>query len=154
MWSKQNDFWSPMCNAERDFLRWNPPSTLRRVKSQYMALFRVGTQIKFLRTQACAEPWKNPFNSAFTNSGKRRPVSRAPLRRPGNIAAACFWRVFAVHARKRTPVFNNRPLHGFRRHLGCGAVAAKITANVWKILQLSTLVTPQVHVGFWRKMCL
>ena len=34
----------------------------------------------------------------------------------------------------------NRPLHGFRRHLGCGAVAAKITANVWEILQLSTLV--------------
>ena len=34
----------------------------------------------------------------------------------------------------------------FRRDLGCGAVAAKIRANVWKILQLSTLVTPQLHV--------
>ena len=42
----------------------------------------------------------------------------------------------------------NRPLHGFRRHLGCGAVAAKITANVWEILQLSTLITPQLHVQF------
>ena len=31
---------------------------------------------------------------------------------------------------------DNRPLHGFRRHLGCGAFAAKFTANVWKILQL------------------
>ena len=39
-------------------------------------------------------------------------------------------------------VENNRPLHGFRRHLGCGAVVAKITANVWEILQLSTLITP------------
>ena len=26
---------------------------------------------------------------------------------------------------------------GFRRHLGCGAVATKITANVWDIVQLS-----------------
>ena len=25
---------------------------------------------------------------------------------------------------------NNRPLHGFRHHLGCGAIMAKITANV------------------------
>ena len=38
--------------------------------------------------------------------------------------------------------FGNRPLHGFRRHLGCGAVAAKITANVWDIVQLSTPITP------------
>ena len=44
-----------------------------------------------------------------------------------------------------------RPLDGFRRHLGCGAFAAKITANVWEILQLSTLITPQLHVGFDEK---
>ena len=37
-------------------------------------------------------------------------------------------------------------MHGFRRHLGCGEVAAKITVNVWEILQLSTLITPQLHV--------
>ena len=42
----------------------------------------------------------------------------------------------------------NRPLHGFRRHLGCGAVAAKIIANIWEILQLSTVITPQLHVQF------
>ena len=31
---------------------------------------------------------------------------------------------------------HNRPLlHGFRRHLGCWAVAAKITANVWDIVE-------------------
>ena len=34
----------------------------------------------------------------------------------------------------------NRPLHGFFYcHLGCGTIAAKITENVCKILQLSTL---------------
>ena len=42
----------------------------------------------------------------------------------------------------------NRPLHGFRRHLGCGAVAAKITVNVWDIVQLSTPITPQLYIGF------
>ena len=35
--------------------------------------------------------------------------------------------------------YNIRPLHGFRRHLGCGAVAARITTNVWEILQLLVL---------------
>ena len=53
-----------------------------------------------------------------------------------------------------TIIYRNRPLHGFRRHLGCGAVAAKISANVWEILQLSTLITPQLQVQFWWKMCL
>ena len=48
----------------------------------------------------------------------------------------------------------HRPLHGFHRHLGCGAVTEKITANVWEILQLSTLTTPQLQIWFWRKMCL
>ena len=42
----------------------------------------------------------------------------------------------------------NRTLHGFRRNLGCRAVEAKITANVWDIVQLSTAITPQLHVGF------
>ena len=42
----------------------------------------------------------------------------------------------------------NRPLHGFRRHLGCGALAAKITVNVWDIIQLSTLITPQLSSDF------
>ena len=42
----------------------------------------------------------------------------------------------------------NRPLHGFSRHLGCGAVAAKITANVWDIVQLSTPITPELYIGF------
>ena len=51
-------------------------------------------------------------------------------------------------------VFKYRPLHGFHRRLGCGAVAAKIRANVWEILQLSTLITPQLHLQFWQKMCL
>ena len=46
---------------------------------------------------------------------------------------------------------DNRPLHGFRRHLGCGAFAANFTANVWKILQISTLITSQLHVGFDEK---
>ena len=59
------DFYSPMCNAERDFVRRNPPSTLRRVKPQKLALFRAGTQINFLRTRACLEPWKNPPGSLW-----------------------------------------------------------------------------------------
>ena len=54
-----------MCNAERDFVRRNPPSTLRRVKPQKLALFRAGTQINFLRTRACLEPWKNPPGSLW-----------------------------------------------------------------------------------------
>ena len=39
----------------------------------------------------------------------------------------------------------NRPFQGFRRHLGGDAVAAKITANVWEIVQLSNLVTPLLY---------
>ena len=31
-------------------------------------------------------------------------------------------------------ISDSRPLHSFRRHLGCGAVAAKITANIWDIV--------------------
>ena len=42
---------------------------------------------------------------------------------------------------------DNRPFQGFRRHLGGGAVAAKITANVWEIVQLSNLVTPLLYNG-------
>ena len=42
----------------------------------------------------------------------------------------------------------NRPLHGFCRHLGCGTVAAKITVNVWDIVQISTPITPQLYIGF------
>ena len=42
---------------------------------------------------------------------------------------------------------NNRPIHGFRRHLGWGSVAAKITSNVWEIVQLSNLVTPLIQNG-------
>ena len=41
----------------------------------------------------------------------------------------------------------NRPFQGLRRHLGGGAVAAKITANVWEIIQLSNLVTPLLYNG-------
>ena len=36
----------------------------------------------------------------------------------------------------------NVPFQGFHGHLGGGAVAAKITANVWEIVQLPNLVTP------------
>ena len=42
----------------------------------------------------------------------------------------------------------NRPLHGFHHHFGCEAVVAKVTANVWGIVQLSTPITPQVYIGF------
>ena len=38
-------------------------------------------------------------------------------------------------------IYFNIPLHGFRRHIGLGAVAAKSTANVRKVVQFSTLVT-------------
>ena len=41
----------------------------------------------------------------------------------------------------------NGPLHGFR------AVAAKITANVGDIFQLSTPITPQLYIGFSQKRC-
>ena len=44
-------------------------------------------------------------------------------------------------------VLLNRPFQGFRRHLGGGAVAAKITANVREIVQLSNLVTPLLYNG-------
>ena len=59
-----------------------------------------------------------------------------------NIAIVAETKIFT------SPSVTNRPLHGFRRHLGCGAVAGKITANVWEILQLSTLIIPQLHVQF------
>ena len=39
----------------------------------------------------------------------------------------------------------NRPIQVYGRHLGGGAVAAKITANVWEIVQLSTLATPLLY---------
>ena len=48
----------------------------------------------------------------------------------------------------------NRPFQGFRRHLGGGAVAAKIIANVWEIVQLSNLVTPLLYNGVCQKSCL
>ena len=41
----------------------------------------------------------------------------------------------------------NRPFQGFCHHLGGDAVAAKITANVWEIVQLSNLVTPLLYNG-------
>ena len=34
------------------------------------------------------------------------------------------------HFMYKNKLEDSRPLHSFRRHLGCGAVAAKITANV------------------------
>ena len=40
------------------------------------------------------------------------------------------------------------------RHLGGGAVTAKITANVWEIVQLSNLVTPLLYNGVRQKSCL
>lgn len=43
-------------------------------------------------------------------------------------------------------------MHGFRRLLGLGAVAAKITANVWEILQFPTLTTPLLYIGSREKM--
>ena len=46
---------------------------------------------------------------------------------------------------------SNGPFQGFRRHLGGGAVAAKITANVWEIVQLSNLVTPLLYNGVLQK---
>ena len=54
----------------------------------------------------------------------------------------------------KTGNFGNRPFQGFRDHLGGGAVAAKITANVWKIVQLSNLVTPLLYNGVRQKLCL
>ena len=48
----------------------------------------------------------------------------------------------------------NRTFHGFRRHLGWGSVAAKITANLWEIVQLSNLVTPLLYNGVSQKSCL
>ena len=35
----------------------------------------------------------------------------------------------------------------YQAHLGWGSVAAKITANVWGIVQLSNLVTPLLYNG-------
>ena len=49
---------------------------------------------------------------------------------------------------------DNTPFHGFRRHLGWGSVAAKITANAWEIVQLSNLVTPLLYNGVRQKSCL
>ena len=40
---------------------------------------------------------------------------------------------------------SNRPFQGFRRHLGGGAVTAKIIVNVLEIVQLSNLVTPLLY---------
>ena len=48
----------------------------------------------------------------------------------------------------------NRPDHGFCHQLGWGSVAAKITANVWEIVQLSNLVTPLLYNEVGQKLCL
>ena len=42
-------------------------------------------------------------------------------------------------------VVGNRPFQGFRRHLGGGAVAAKITANVWGFKILITIVLALIY---------
>ena len=47
-----------------------------------------------------------------------------------------------------TPVFMKshfKDFQGFCHHLGGDAVAAKITADVWEIVQLSNLVTPVIQ---------
>ena len=59
---------------------------------------------------------------------------------------ACFY--FFHH------IYLDRPFHGFRRHLGWGSVAAKISAHVWEIVQLSNLVTPLLYNRVWEKSCL
>ena len=46
------------------------------------------------------------------------------------------------------PAYRHLELNAFDRYLGCGAVAAEITANVGEIVQLLTLVTPQSYIGF------
>ena len=43
---------------------------------------------------------------------------------------------------------HHRPLHGFHRHLDLGTVAARITANVWKIVKFSTLITLPLNIRF------
>ena len=50
--------------------------------------------------------------------------------------------------------YGNRSFQDFRRHFGGGATAAKITANVREIVQLSNLVTPLLYNGVWQKSCL
>ena len=79
-------------------------------------------------------------------------LNRTVFRRSEKSTQDLAWHIYYYLVSYRTTcaalIRYNRPLHGFRRHLGCGAVAAKITANVWKILQLSTLITPQLHVQF------
>ena len=47
-----------------------------------------------------------------------------------------------------SPVFSFELVqHGFRRHLGWESVAAKITANIWEIVQLSNFVTLLLYNG-------
>ena len=58
---------------------------------------------------------------------------------------------FCPSMQMRNHISENRPLHGFHRHLGYGALAAKITVNVWDIIQLSTLITPQLLSDFEKK---
>ena len=50
-------------------------------------------------------------------------------------------------------VNDSNRFHGSRRHLGWGEggggrVAAKVAANVWEIVQLSSLVTSQLYLEF------
>ena len=55
---------------------------------------------------------------------------------------------FCPSMQMRNHISENRPLHGFRRYLGCGALAAKITVNVWDIIHHSTLINSTIIIGF------
>ena len=48
----------------------------------------------------------------------------------------------------------NRPFHGFHRHLGWGPVEAKITANVWEIVQLSNLAEFDKNFNLYLSDCM
>ena len=63
------------------------------------------------------------------------------------IGTSKLWPSLVALAQFQPQLLLNRPFHGFRCHLGWGSVAAKITVNVWEIVQLSNLVTPLLYNG-------
>ena len=111
------------------------------------------TGFSYFGLQSYSECWSGPNGKkTFARNGK----SKHCIKGVGLSEANYVYRIVKRKPHKSARAvgssegLNNfvswkRPLHGFRRHLGCGPVdAAKITANIWDFVQLSTPITPQL----------
>ena len=108
--------------------------------------FGCGVPLKASYTNTIPDPKKQFFITYFRpNSRNRYPIS---YQAKYALLLTGRWKYRAQLQILNLFIFLlNRLFQGFRRHLGGGAVAVKITANVWEIVQLSNLVTPLLYNG-------